>query len=98
MYKNNQNHHQEIGSNVEGRVLDIGSADQFILQYLPATAEYIGLDYYQTATGWYNTKLNVFGDAERLPFTAGSMDSVFLLDVLEHIPEPNHCLSEINRV
>ena len=64
IYKDNQRNHQEIGSNVEGRVFNIGCADQFILQYLPATAEYIGLDYYQTATEWYNTKPNVFGDAQ----------------------------------
>ena len=98
VYKGNCRHHQEIGSHVNGKVLDIGCADQYIRQYLPVSAEYIGLDYYQTATEWYNTKPDVFGDAQRLPFADVTIDSVLLLDVLEHIPEPNLCLSEIARV
>jgi len=98
VYKENQKNHREIGSKIKGRVLDIGCADQFISKYLPANSEYLGLDYYQTAIDWYNTRPNVFGDAQRLPFADETMDSVLLLDVLEHIPDPNLCMTEISRV
>jgi SAM-dependent methyltransferase len=98
VYKDNQKHIKEIGKVISGRVLDIGCADQYIKQYLTNSCVYVGLDYYQTATEWYHTKPNVFGDAQRLPFADETMDSVLLLDVLEHLPEPNLCLSEITRV
>lgn len=98
VYKGRDEQNREIGKVVKGRVLDVGCADQFIRNYLPENSEYVGLDYYQTATQWYKTSPDVFGDAQRLPFADATMDSVLLLDVLEHLPESNMCLSEIARV
>lgn len=81
-----------------GVVLDIGCADGKPRAYLPDDAQYIGLDYYDTATGWYGTRPSVFGDAQQLPIASASIDHVLLLDVLEHLPEPDRCLGEIARV
>lgn len=79
-------------------VLDIGCADGKPRQYLPAKTQYIGLDYFDTASNWYKTRPTVFGDAQQLPFPDGAVDHVLLLDVLEHIPDPQRCLAEIFRV
>lgn len=58
----------------------------------------MGLDFFSTAVGWYGTRPQVFGDGQRLPFAAGGFDTVLLLDVLEHLPDPPACLKEIHRV
>ena len=65
---------------------------------MPKEAEYIGLDYYSTAVDWYGTQPDVFGDARALPFRDESIDHALMLDVLEHVPEPQTCLAELRRV
>ncbi|MBW2624540.1 MAG: class I SAM-dependent methyltransferase [Deltaproteobacteria bacterium] len=87
-----------IGDALEGRVLDIGCSDQRLRPYLKKGTRYIGLDYYDTAENWYQTKPQVYGDAAALPFHDSAMDSIVLLDVLEHLPGPETCLKEISRV
>ena len=81
-----------------GIVLDIGCADSKPRDLLPDDAEYIGLDYFDTATKLYGTRPSVFGDAQQLPLAGESVDHVLLLDVLEHVPDPDRCLAEIHRV
>jgi len=98
VYRNEHWHHSQIGKQVAGTVLDIGCADQYIKTYIQANHNYIGLDYYQTAVHWYATQPHVYGDAQALPFANNSMDTVLLLDVLEHLPRPEDCISEIARV
>ncbi|RKZ78694.1 MAG: hypothetical protein DRR19_26030 [Candidatus Parabeggiatoa sp. nov. 1] len=91
-------HSIRIGKQVAGLVLDIGCASQSIKHYIQAKHDYIGLDYYQTAVHWYGTQPHVYGDAQILPIADNSIDSVLLLDVLEHLPRPEDCFSEIARV
>lgn len=81
-----------------GLVLDIGCADAKPRRYLPDAVLYLGLDHYSTATGWYGTRPDIYADAQALPFLDGSVDHSLLLDVLEHIPQPDRCLAEIRRV
>lgn len=81
-----------------GRVLDIGSAEQKPRHYLSGDCEYIPLDYYQTASQWYHTRPQVYATAQLLPFPAASIDTVLLLDVMEHLPDPDAALSKIFRV
>lgn len=83
---------------LSGLVLDIGCADGKPRKYLPNDSEYVGLDYFDTATEWYKTRPSVFGDAQHLPLSDDAVDHVLLLDVLEHIPDPVRCLAEIFRV
>lgn len=79
-------------------ILDIGCGEQKIRQILPQNSYYCGLDYYDTATQWYFTQPDIFGDAQVLPFKSNSFDFVFLFDVLEHIPNTEACLAELHRV
>ncbi|MDH3905933.1 MAG: class I SAM-dependent methyltransferase [Gammaproteobacteria bacterium] len=85
-------------ASLTGTILDVGCAQGIPRRYLPADANYVGLDYYSTATDWYGTRPDVFGDAQSLPFIDSSIDHALLLDVLEHIPDPQRCLGELNRV
>ncbi|MES9899025.1 MAG: class I SAM-dependent methyltransferase [Sedimenticola sp.] len=77
-----------------GRTLDIGCGDRSLCQNLPDPSQYIGLDYLPTATEWYGSKPDVFGDGQALPFDAASFDSVTLIHVLEHLPDPGLALRE----
>lgn len=97
-FKTDKRQYDTIGRAAKGVVLDIGCADQFIKKYLSHGVEYVGLDYFQTASEWYETTPDIFGDAQCLPVTTNAVDCVLLLDVLEHIPDPDRCLSEISRV
>lgn len=85
-------------ASLTGTILDVGCAQGKPRRYLPAGANYVGLDYFYTATEWYGTRPDVFGDAQALPFNDTSIDHALLLDVLEHIPDPGRCLGELNRV
>ena len=87
-----------IGGQSGGRVLDVGCSDQRIKQFFPADCEYTGLDYYSTATQWYETRPTIYGDAHALPFSDAQFETVLLLDVLEHLHAPEICIKEIERV
>jgi SAM-dependent methyltransferase len=98
VYHQQAQHLSEIAQHVQGKVLDIGCAEQPVRPYLSSQVEYIGLDYYSTAVNWYATRPMLYGDAQALPIATESIDTVLLLDVLEHLPSPNACLQEIYRV
>jgi SAM-dependent methyltransferase len=81
-----------------GVVLDIGCADGKPQHYLPGDATYVGIDYLSTAIEWYDSRPDLFADAQVLPLQDESVDHALLLDVLEHLPDPQCCLAEIQRV
>lgn len=80
-----------------GVVLDIGSADGHAREWV-ANCDYISLDYPATAVAMYGTRPDVFADGAALPFGAASIDSVLLLEVLEHVGDARAVLAEIARV
>lgn len=87
-----------IGAQLGGVVLDIGCAEQEPRAHLRAGTQYVGLDYYRTATDWYGTRPDVFADAHDLPFADARFDAVLLLDVLEHLPDAQAAVAEVARV
>ena len=89
---------EQTCSALAGVVLDVGCAEGHPRNYLPPDTWYIGLDYFSTATDWYGTRPDVFGDAQKLPFANSTIDHVLFLDVIEHLPAPDQSLSEMHRV
>lgn len=83
---------------LSGLVLDVGCADAKPRGHLPDGADYIGVDYFSTAHDWYRTRPDIYADAQELPLVEASIDHALLLDVLEHIPNPDRCLAELSRV
>ncbi len=83
---------------LQGLTLDIGCAAGQIRQQLPEDAQYIGLDYPDTAINWYQTRPDLFGDAQALPLANASVDSGLMLHVLEHLHRPQQALIEAARV
>lgn len=82
----------------EGIVLDIGCSGQKLERFLSPEETYIGMDFLCTASGMYGTSPAVYGDAQHLPFQENSIDTISLLEVLEHLPSPYHCICEMYRV
>lgn len=76
-------------------VLDVGSATQWPRDVIPPSATYWSMDYPATSA-WYGTRPHVFGDAGALPVRDASVDVVLLLDVLEHLPDPEQALARIH--
>jgi SAM-dependent methyltransferase len=89
---------EDVAANLSGLVLDIGCADGLLRRYLAEGTGYLGLDYPETATRLYGSRPDVFGDAQCLPIADASVPSVALLDVLEHVPDPESAVAEIARV
>ncbi len=87
---------QGIGNNKT--VLDIGCYNKWPESVIPESSLYFGLDYLETATQWYNSIPDCYADACHLPIASSSIDTVLLLDVLEHISDTQSVLSESNRV
>lgn len=78
-----------------GAILDVGSAEERIEPMLPTGCDYFALDYPGSA---YAARPDVFGHAQHLPFRDGSFDTVLLMEVLEHLPDPGAALKEVGRV
>lgn len=87
-----------IRSHARGTVLDIGCADRWIESRLPPGCEYVGLDSLVTGGSLYAARPDVFADAGRLPVREGSVDTVLMLEVLEHVRHPSDALAEVARV
>lgn len=98
VFRGQATHRRFLAGQAREKILDIGCADQYLRALIARPENYVGLDYYETARLWYGTKPDVYGDAQSLPFAEDSFDTVYLLDVLEHLPEPDRCLQEIARV
>ena len=89
---------QWVRKSAFGRVLDIGCADRWIQPLLQPDCQYVGLDYPATGGDLYGARPDVFGDASHLPFPDACFDTVVMLEVLEHLREPQNALREIARV
>lgn len=97
-YRNERQNQREIAVQLAGTILDIGCGTQPLRALITAEHHYIGLDYYDTATQWYHTRPQIFADAQQLPIADASVDNILLLDVLEHLPQPELCIQEIARI
>lgn len=98
VYRKHNSDLVEIGKHCKGTILDIGAGKQEVHSFLPDNNRYISLDYYHTATEWYHVRPDFFADGQQLPIATQCIDTVLLLDVLEHLPDPEACILEVRRV
>jgi len=89
---------RKTGHLAKGRVLDVGCGRQLLRQHLDPHTTYISLDFPETGKNLYDSRPNVFGDASTLPFMDASFDTVVLLEIIEHIPNPLSAIKEALRV
>lgn len=79
-------------------VLDIGCANRWPEKYLSNKTSYIGLDYFDTAMHMYNSDVDIYANAEHLPFMDQTIDAILMFDVLEHIGNGEKAIQEACRV
>jgi len=77
-----------------GYVLDVGCGNRWLAGKFESSNNYVGLDYPPTITQGYAGHPDVFGDAAHLPFRKSSIDTILMLDVLEHLQSPESALEE----
>jgi SAM-dependent methyltransferase len=87
-----------IRENAAGRVLDVGCADSWIRDWLASECDYVGLDYPATGQGLYRARPDVFADASQIPIVDCSIDTVVVLEVMEHLRDPGNAFQEFARV
>ena len=98
IYRDNYKSIRKLGKHISGNVVDIGCGHCEIKKYLSSDVSYTGIDYYYTSVNWYGSSPDIYADAQKLPLKSGAVKTVFLFDVLEHLPEPELCLKEISRI
>src|SRR3970040_151442 len=76
-------------------VLDIGSRNGELRKYLPPDIKYQGID---IAPEFAAPDVLIHDISTGLPFPDASFDFVFMVEVLEHTPNPFHTVGEIHRV
>lgn len=76
-------------------VVELGSGQGAFYGWHPGL---IGLDYSYFALREYGSGPRVQASGEALPFADASVDALFTIATLEHIPHPGRALAEIDRV
>ncbi len=95
---------ESLPTDPPARVLEIGAGEgeisSRVVERFPGAAV-ISADLPDPARSreWAERGLNgLFGDVEALPFADDTFDLVLVIEVLEHVPDPDLALSEIARV
>lgn len=84
-------------------LLDVGCGNRGYADVLaPNVQSYIGLDYPSVrSVHLLNMDFNppnIWGDAHFLPIKSACIDTIVSLEVLEHLPEPDRAIAEMQRV
>jgi SAM-dependent methyltransferase len=83
---------------MEGRILDFGCGSKPYLSLFTNATQYIGVDIENGVHDHSNENVDVFYNGIQLPFADEEFDGVFSSEVLEHVPNIQNSISEINRV
>lgn len=76
-------------------VLDIGSRNGDLRKYLPPNVRYQGID---IAPEFAAPEILIHDISSGLPFPDASFDFVFMIEVIEHTPNPYATFGEVRRV
>ncbi|GAB6058152.1 class I SAM-dependent methyltransferase [Desulfonatronum parangueonense] len=87
-----------LRQHARGLMLDIGCGDAWLRRALFNEVQYIGLDYPTTMALGYSGRPDIMADATMLPIASESVGTVVLINVLEHIAQPEKTIAEAARV
>lgn len=87
-------------SKIKGEILDVGCGRQLLKdKILKLGSSYIGLDHPEIYKRQRSGLLpDIFADATEIPRENNAFDSVLMLMVLAHLPNPLDALKEVHRV
>ena len=77
------------------RVLDIGARDGGLKAYLPPGVRYQGIEITPPVA---NPEVMAHDVSKGIPFPDAAFDFVFIIEVMEHLPNPFGAMGEIHRV
>lgn len=85
---------------LSGKLLDVGCGTMPYKELILKNSkveEYVGMDI-ENPIYQKEKKPDIFWDGKQIPFEAKTFQSAILIEVLEHVPDPQQTLSEIGRV
>jgi SAM-dependent methyltransferase len=89
---------ERVSPHASGALLDVGCGSMpFSGAFRGRVERYVGVDLPGSHDFWA-ARPHVFGAAERLPFRAGSFDTVLAVSLLNYLPDPGAFLAEARRV
>jgi SAM-dependent methyltransferase len=91
-------HFRDLAPRLRGRVLDFGCGQKPYRACFTHAEAYVGLDTRAGGHDHSRSVVDVFYDGASVPIGDETFDAVFCSEVLEHIFEPGHTLSELHRV
>ncbi|MDR1112274.1 MAG: methyltransferase domain-containing protein [Bacteroidales bacterium] len=84
---------------ITGKLLDYGCGSKPYKSLFANVTQYVGVDIDNNPGHDHkNEDIDLFYDGVHLPFGNGEFDAVFSSQVLEHVPNIHHSLSEMHRV
>ncbi|WP_301703933.1 bifunctional 2-polyprenyl-6-hydroxyphenol methylase/3-demethylubiquinol 3-O-methyltransferase UbiG [uncultured Parabacteroides sp.] len=83
---------------LKGRLLDFGCGSKPYKSLFSQAIEYIGVDVENEGHNHDNEDVDFYYDGITLPFEKETFDSILCSEVLEHVPNLDAILDELNRV
>lgn len=83
---------------LHGKLLDFGCGSKPYRELFTGVDEYIGTDMENEGHNHENEDIDVYYDGKNLPFESNLFDAILCSEVLEHVPDLNHSLSELSRI
>ena len=88
----------ENSDKITGKVLDFGCGSMQYKTIMKFADEYIGLDIQGAEENGFFADDVIYYDGKHIPFEDASFDSVFAIEVFEHVEDIEYVLSEIHRI
>lgn len=89
---------RDFAPTLSGRLLDFGCGSKPYRNLCTNVTEYIGVDIENEGHDHTKEEVDVYYDGKALPFENESFDSMLCSEVLEHVPDMEAMLEELNRV
>jgi SAM-dependent methyltransferase len=89
---------RQYAGNFKGRILDLGCGLKPYKHLFTGATEYIGVDIDNPGHDHSKEEVDVYYDGKNIPFDNKSFDCVFFSEVLEHVFNPDHIITDIHRV
>ena len=89
---------KEFRLEMNGELLDFGCGSKPYKNLFTNVSSYIGVDIEDGSHNHEKEDIDYFYDGKNLPFDDNRFNSVFSTEVLEHVPDIEYSLKEINRV
>lgn len=89
---------KEFRLEMNGELLDFGCGSKPYKNLFTNVSSYIGVDIEYESYGHEKEDIDYFYDGKNLPFDDNRFNLVFSTEILDHVPDIQYCLKEINRV